>query len=144
MDSGSGPAHGERGHGRLLHAPSPHWQGDLRLCGPLCGPPQRLRGGSSGTPKGAACQGSGSHDDPSLADSLTSPAPFAVTEDPSSLAAGSRPCVPSWGYVMPRASPTSTGPTAGLKWLEVSCSRSYARFTSPTHVGTGLRRCGLL
>ena len=33
------------------------------------------------------------------------PAPFAVTEDPSSLAAGSRPCVPSWGYVMPRALP---------------------------------------
>ena len=24
-----------------------------------------------------------------------------------------------------------------------SCSRSYARFTSPTHVRTGLRRCGL-
>ena len=32
----------------------------------------------------------------------------------------------------------------GLKWLEDSCSRSYARFTLPTHVGTGLRRCGLL
>ena len=40
--------------------------------------------------------------------------------------------------------PISAGPTAGLKWLEDSCSRSYARFTSPTHVGTGLRRCGLL
>ena len=40
--------------------------------------------------------------------------------------------------------PISAGPTAGLKLLEDSCSRSYARFTSPTHVGTGLRRCGLL
>ena len=43
-----------------------------------------------------------------------------------------------------KASPISAGPTAGLKWPEDSCSRSYARFTSPTQVGTGFRRCGLL
>ena len=47
------------------------------------------------------------------------------------------------GYVMPRASPTPTGPTAGLKWLKGSCSGISARFTSRTHVETGLRRCGL-
>ena len=45
-------------------------------------------------------------------------------------------CSP-WEYVMPKASPISARPTAGLKWLEDSFSRSYARFTSPTHVGTG-------
>ena len=72
------------------------------------------------------------------------PAPFAVTEGPSLLVAGSRLCVPSCEYVMPRASPISAGPMAGLKWLEGSCSRSYARFTSPIHVRTGLRRCGPL
>ena len=44
---------------------------------------------------------------------------------------------------VPRASPTSAGPTARLKWLEGSSSTSYARFTSQTHVKTGLRRCGL-
>ena len=48
------------------------------------------------------------------------------------------------GIVMPRASPISAGLTAGLKWLDGSCSRSCARFTSPIHVGTGLKRCGLL
>ena len=63
---------------------------------------------------------------------------------PSLLVAGSRPCVPFWEYVMLRALPISAGPMAGLKLLEGSCSRSYARFTSPTQVGTGLRRCGLL
>ena len=72
------------------------------------------------------------------------PASFAVTEGTSLPVAGSRPCVPSWEYLMPRASPISAGPMAGLKWLEGSCSRSCARFTSPIHVGTGLRRCGLL
>ena len=75
---------------------------------------------------------------------LTSPTPFAVTEGPSLLVAGSRQCVPSWEYVMPRASPISAGLTAALKWLDGSCSRSCARSTSPIHVGTGLRRCGLL
>ena len=43
-----------------------------------------------------------------------------------------------------RASPISAGPMAGLKWLEGSCLRSCARFTSPIHVGTGLKRCGPL
>ena len=38
----------------------------------------------------------------------------------------------------------SAGPMAGLKWLEGSCARSCARFTSPIHVRTGLRRCVLL
>ena len=63
---------------------------------------------------------------------------------PSLLVADSRPCVPSWEYVMQRASPISAGPMAGLKLLEGSCSRSYARFTSPIHVEIGLRRCGPL
>ena len=72
------------------------------------------------------------------------PPPFAVTECPSLLVAGSVPCVPSWEYVMSRASPISAGPMAGLKSLEGSCSRSYARFTSPIHVGIGLSRCGPL
>ena len=40
-------------------------------------------------------------------------------------------------------SPTSAGPTAGLKWLEGSCSRTCASFTSRTDVKTGFRRCGL-
>ena len=63
---------------------------------------------------------------------------------PSLLVAGSRPCVPSWEYVTPRALPISAGLTAVLKWLDGSCSRSCARSTSPIHGGTGLRRCGLL
>ena len=71
-------------------------------------------------------------------------ATFAATVDPSSLAAGSRPCVPSWQYGMPRASPVSAGPTAQLRWLEGSCLRSCARSTSPTSAATGLRRCGRL
>ena len=44
------------------------------LCGPVCGPPQRLRSGRSGTQKGIASQGMGSHDDLSLADRLWHPA----------------------------------------------------------------------
>ena len=64
--------------------------------------------------------------------------------DPGSVAAGSRPCVPSWQYGMPRVSPISAGAMAELNWLEGSCLRGYARSASPTSDATGLRRCGQL
>ena len=59
----------------------------------------------------------------------------------SSLAAGSRQCVPSWGYSMPRVTPISAGPMAELKCLEGSCLRRCARSASPTSAVTDLRRC---
>ena len=62
----------------------------------------------------------------------------------SSLAAGSRPCVPSWEYGMPRASPISAGVVAELKWLEGRFLRSCGRSTSPMIAAAGLGRCGRL